>query len=56
MKTRLLDALRFYELVLFSYLTGNSDMHLKNYSLIYTESGTTLAPAYDLLKHSACYP
>ncbi len=55
-ENRLLDALRFYELVLFSYLTGNSDMHLKNYSLIYTESGTTLAPAYDLLNTRLVIP
>ncbi|MBF9015976.1 MULTISPECIES: HipA domain-containing protein [unclassified Oceanispirochaeta] len=36
-------------LVLFSYLSGNSDMHLKNYSLIYLSTGISLAPAYDLL-------
>lgn len=29
-----LDKVNFYELVLYSYLTGNNDMHLKNFSLL----------------------
>jgi serine/threonine-protein kinase HipA len=45
----LLDALFFFELTLFSFLTGNNDMHLKNFSMIKTSSGWSLAPAYDLL-------
>ncbi|HKL59883.1 MAG TPA: HipA domain-containing protein, partial [Sphaerochaeta sp.] len=37
-------------LLLFSFVTGNSDMHLKNFSLIADSPGTyVLAPAYDLL-------
>lgn len=44
-----LDLIRFAEMVLFSFLTGNSDMHLKNFSLIQTSSGMCLAPAYDLV-------
>ena len=28
-----LDAINFFELVIFCFLTGNSDMHLKNFSL-----------------------
>lgn len=45
-----LDVTRFYELVLFCLITGNADMHLKNFSLL-TEAdlGCHLAPAYDLL-------
>lgn len=46
---RLFDALRLYELAIFSFITGNGDMHLKNYSLITRPEGITLAPAYDLL-------
>lgn len=42
------DALRFFELVLHSFLTGNNDMHLKNFSLM-TEGTVCLTPAYDLL-------
>jgi serine/threonine-protein kinase HipA len=44
------DAIRFFEVVLFSFLTGNSDMHLKNFSLLREEDGAwRLADAYDLL-------
>jgi serine/threonine-protein kinase HipA len=45
----LLDKLFFFELTIFSYLTGNNDMHLKNFSMIRTVSGWSLSPAYDLL-------
>lgn len=41
---------RLFELVLFSYFVGNTDMHLKNYSLIENQLGEfELSPAYDLL-------
>lgn len=40
--------LDFYEQVLFGFLTGNSDMHLKNFSLLSDDQGRhRLAPAYD---------
>ena len=46
----MLDVQRYWEVVLFSWITGNSDMHCKNFSLIDTGNGEyTLAPAYDLL-------
>lgn len=46
----LLDVQRFWEVVLFSWITGNSDMHCKNFSLIDSGSGEyVLSPAYDLL-------
>lgn len=45
----LLDKVFYFELVLFSFLTGNNDMHLKNFSMIESPSGWVLAPAYDLL-------
>jgi serine/threonine-protein kinase HipA len=45
-----LDIVNFAELLLFSFLTGNADMHLKNFSLIWQEGiGMVLSPAYDLL-------
>ena len=44
-----LDKILFIELALFSFLTGNNDMHLKNFSMIQSTSGWLLAPAYDLL-------
>jgi len=45
----LLDLLYYFELTMFSFLTGNNDMHLKNFSMINDGSDWTLAPAYDLL-------
>lgn len=48
--TPLLDVSNFYEQVLFSFFTGNSDMHLKNFSLLEKEGqGLSLCPAYDLV-------
>jgi len=45
-----LDVSNFYEQVLFSFFTGNADMHLKNFSLLEKEGeGMMLAPAYDLV-------
>ena len=44
-----LDVQKFWELVLFSWITGNSDMHCKNFSLLDEGDGYQLSPAYDLL-------
>lgn len=45
-----LDVVNFFELVLFSFLTGNADMHLKNFSLLEQPGlGMILSPAYDLV-------
>lgn len=44
------DALRLFEIAVFCFLTGNADMHLKNFSLLYRLGGEVeLSPAYDLL-------
>lgn len=51
-----LDILRFYELTVFSYLTGNNDMHLKNFSMLKTSYGWALSPAYDLLNVAIVNP
>ena len=46
----MLDVQRFWEVVLFSWITGNSDMHCKNFSLLDSGKGEyVLSPAYDLL-------
>ncbi|MDZ7758077.1 HipA domain-containing protein [Rhodohalobacter sp.] len=51
------DITRFYELVLFSYLSGNNDMHLKNYSLFKDPAvGWKLSPSYDLLNTRLVIP
>jgi serine/threonine-protein kinase HipA len=48
-----LDITNFFEQVLFSFLTGNADMHLKNFSLIDSpEMGYILSPAYDMVASS----
>jgi len=52
----LLDKLYFFEITLFSFLTGNNDMHLKNFSMIKTAVGWSLAPAYDLLNVTIVNP
>ena len=45
-----LDLVNYWEMVVFSWITGNSDMHLKNFSLLSKAKGSyRLAPAYDLL-------
>ena len=52
------DLLSYWEVVLFSWLVGNSDMHLKNFSL-YRPQGATgyqLTPAYDLLSTKLVLP
>ena len=52
----MLDKIFFLELAVFSFLTGNNDMHLKNFSMIESASGWILAPAYDLLNVSILIP
>jgi serine/threonine-protein kinase HipA len=52
----LLDKTYFFDLALFSFVIGNNDMHLKNFSMIENLSGWTLAPAYDLLNVAIVLP
>lgn len=52
----LLDKTFFFDLALFSFLTGNNDMHLKNFSMIDSHSGWVLSPAYDLLNVAIVLP
>ena len=52
-----LDVVNFFELVLFSFLTGNADMHLKNFSLLEQPGlGMVLSPAYDLVNTALVNP
>ena len=51
------DVLRFFEVLIFSFITGNSDMHLKNFSLLREHDGTwRLSPAYDLVPVKTVLP
>lgn len=51
-----LDMVDFLELVYFSWLTGNNDMHLKNFSLYSPAGEPVLTPAYDLLNVAIINP
>ena len=52
-----LDVVNFFEQVVFSFLTGNADMHLKNFSIIKTqEQGYILSPAYDMVATAIVNP
>lgn len=51
-----MDVVNFFEVVLFSWLTGNNDMHLKNFSLYEIENKMRLTPAYDLLNAAIINP
>ena len=53
----LLDMVELFNLVLFTFLTGNADMHLKNFSMYNTQNGMiVLTPAYDLLSTRLVIP
>ncbi len=52
-----LDTVNFWEVVIFSWITGNADMHLKNFSLYNRDgAGYMLTPAYDLLSTAIVMP
>ena len=54
-----LDLTELFIRLVFSFLIGNSDMHLKNFSLIETSTGSMqyiLSPAYDLLPVNVIMP
>ena len=46
------ELVKLYRRTLFTFLTGNEDMHLKNFSLITRRGLIELSPAYDLLNTS----
>ena len=52
-----LDIVNYWEQVVFSWITGNADMHLKNFSLYSKEQGKyVLTPAYDMLSTALVMP
>jgi serine/threonine-protein kinase HipA len=51
-----LDLLAYYELLVFSFLSGNSDMHMKNFSILYAGEEVVLSPGYDLINSALVYP
>ncbi len=52
-----LDVVTFFELSLLCFLTGNADMHLKNFALLTNqEKEIILSPAYDLVSTKVAMP
>lgn len=52
-----IEVIKFFKLLLFNYLIGNGDAHLKNFSVIQRKTKDyTLSPAYDLLSSSIHIP
>ncbi|MEX0995285.1 MAG: HipA domain-containing protein [Balneolaceae bacterium] len=45
----LVEKMKLFRRTLFSYMTGNGDMHLKNLSIIHRKGKVELSPAYDLI-------
>ena len=47
----LTDQLKLWDICVFNYLIGNTDNHIKNLSLLYSQDlkGVRLAPAYDVV-------
>jgi serine/threonine-protein kinase HipA len=51
-----LERMKFFDRLLFAFLTGNEDMHLKNWSLITRSDKVELSPAYDFLNSTSPNP
>jgi len=45
------DRMRLWDMIVFDYLAGNTDAHIKNFSLLYSQDlrSIRLAPAYDIV-------
>lgn len=51
-----LERVKLFERTLFSFLVGNEDMHLKNFSLITRAGKIAISPAYDFLNTTLALP
>jgi serine/threonine-protein kinase HipA len=52
-----IELIKFFKLILFNYLVGNGDAHLKNFSVVQRETmDYTISPAYDLLSSTLHIP
>ncbi len=53
----LIEARKFYQLLVFGWWVANGDMHMKNFSLLTDPDGTRrLSPAYDLVNTRLFFP
>ena len=51
-----LDLTNYMQVLLFCFVTGNNDMHLKNFSLYRPSNGYQFTPAYDLINVAIANP
>lgn len=51
-----LDLVNYFELLIFSFLSGNNDMHMKNFSVVHKQDEILLSPAYDLINSNLINP
>jgi len=51
-----IEAIKLFKLVIFNFLIGNEDAHLKNFSLITKNNKIILSPTYDLLNTTIAMP
>lgn len=51
-----LELTNYFQLLLFCFVTGNNDMHLKNFSLYRPKLAYQLTPAYDLINVAIVNP
>lgn len=42
-----LEKVKLFERIIVGFLIGNTDMHMKNFAMLYTEGGLRLSPNYD---------
>jgi serine/threonine-protein kinase HipA len=52
----MVEKIKLLRLTIFSFLVGNEDMHLKNFSIIRSQDVISLSPAYDLLNTTIVMP
>lgn len=50
-----IEKIKLFKMVLFNFLTGNEDMHLKNFSVITKDNKVMLSPCYDLINTTIEY-
>jgi serine/threonine-protein kinase HipA len=50
-----IEKVKLFKLVIFCFLTGNEDMHLKNFSIINKDGKIELSPCYDLVNTTIEY-
>ena len=51
-----IEVQKFFKLILFNFLVGNGDAHLKNYSFVHSKQRIALSPAYDLVASCLLIP